>query len=361
MAAPVNPTNTAFVYDPLFLEHETGPGFPESADRLRWLSAHLESVPLGKKLTRVAPDPGLDPLPWIAKIHDPDYIAALRAACEDGAELMANSSDSPISRRSYDAAVRAVGAALVCAAPVLLGFVLPAAELLRLAIIAGDPLFGARFAGFALNSLGMAAGTAAALVGAAVLIVQARRLLPGRVSAAVAGFASFGYAVPGAVIALGVLIPLAAFDRALDGAMQALFGISTGLLLTGSIAALLLAYMVRFLAIALRSVEAAFARIPPSLEEAARALGASRREVLWRVHLPMVRGGLLSAAIFVFADVMKELPATLIVRPFDFDTLAVRVFRLASDGRLEQASTAALAIVVVGILPVILLSRALNR
>jgi len=140
-----------------------------------------------------------------------------------------------------------------------------------------------------------------------------------------------------------------------------MFGVSTGLLLTGSIAALLLAYMVRFLAIALRSVEAAFARIPPSLEEAARALGASRREVLWRVHLPMVRGGLLSAAIFVFADVMKELPATLIVRPFDFDTLAVRVFRLASDGRLEQASTGALAIVLVGILPVILLSRALNR
>ena len=121
MAAPVNPTNTAFVYDPLFLEHETGPGFPESADRLRWLNAHLESVPLGKKLTRVAPDPGLDPLPWIAKIHDPDYIAALRAACEDGAELMANSSDSPISRRSYDAAVRAVGAALTAVDAVMTG------------------------------------------------------------------------------------------------------------------------------------------------------------------------------------------------------------------------------------------------
>ena len=256
---------------------------------------------------------------------------------------------------------RALLATLVCAAPVLFGFVLPAAELLRLAIIAGDPLFGARFAGLALNSLGMAAGTAVALVGVAVLLVQARRLRPGRLGAAVTGFASFGYAMPGAVIALGVLIPLAAFDRAVEGAMRAMFGIPTGLLLTGSIAALLLAYMVRFLAIALRSVEAAFARIPPSLEEAARALGASRREVLWRVHLPMVRGGLVSAAIFVFADVMKELPATLIVRPFDFDTLAVRVFRLASDGRLEQASTAALAIVIVGILPVILLSRALNR
>ena len=149
---------------------------------------------------------------------------------------------------------RALLATLVCAAPVLFGFVLPAAELLRLAIIAGDPLFGARFAGLALNSLGMAAGTAVALVGVAVLLVQARRLRPGRLGAAVTGFASFGYAMPGAVIALGVLIPLAAFDRAVDGAMRAMFGIPTGLLLTGSIAALLLAYMVRFLAIALRSV-----------------------------------------------------------------------------------------------------------
>jgi iron(III) transport system permease protein len=268
---------------------------------------------------------------------------------------------APEVRRVPLSASRGLAAAVLCAVPVLLGFVLPAAELLRLAVVAGDPLFGVRFAGFALNSLGMAAATAALLVVVAVLIVFARRIRPGRLATAAIALAGLGYALPGAVIALGVLLPLAAFDRGLDALMRGAFGVSTGLLLTGSVAALFLAYAVRFLAGALQSVEAAFARVPPSYEEAARALGATRAEVLWRIHLPVVRGGLLSAAIFVFADVMKELPATLILRPFDFETLAVRVFRLASDGRLEQASTAALAIVAVGILPVILLSRAMNR
>jgi len=121
MAAPVNPTNTAFIEDPLFLEHDTGPGFPESADRLRWLSAHLDAVPLGVKLTRMAPDPDIDPRPWIAKVHDADYIAALRAACEDEKEFMADSPDSPISRRSYDAAVQAVGAVLTAVDAVVTG------------------------------------------------------------------------------------------------------------------------------------------------------------------------------------------------------------------------------------------------
>jgi acetoin utilization deacetylase AcuC-like enzyme len=121
MAAAVNPTNTAFVDDPLFLEHDTGPGFPESADRLRWLIAHLDALSLGSKLTRMAPDQDIDPRPWIAKVHDPDYIAALRSACEEGKKFMGDSSDSPISRRSYDAAVRAVGAALTAVDAVMTG------------------------------------------------------------------------------------------------------------------------------------------------------------------------------------------------------------------------------------------------
>ena len=121
MAAPVNPTDTAFVYDPIFLEHDTGPDFPESADRLRWLNAHLDAVPLGQQLTRLEPDQDIDPLPWIAKVHDPDYIAALRSACDNGQEFMGDSSDSPISRRSYDAAVRAVGATLTAVDAVITG------------------------------------------------------------------------------------------------------------------------------------------------------------------------------------------------------------------------------------------------
>lgn len=121
MAAPVNPTNTVFVYDPLFLEHDTGPGFPESADRLRWLTAHLDTVPLGATLTRMAPDPDIDPLPWVAKVHHPDYITSLRNACENGKEFTGGSSDNPISRQSYDAAVRAVGAALTAVDAVMTG------------------------------------------------------------------------------------------------------------------------------------------------------------------------------------------------------------------------------------------------
>lgn len=121
MAAPVNPTNTVFVYDPIFLEHDTGPGFPESADRLRWLNAYLDTVPVGEKLTHVAPDHDIDPLPWIAKVHHPEYIAALRSACGDGKEFMGDSSDSPISRQSYDAAVRAVCAALTAVDEVITG------------------------------------------------------------------------------------------------------------------------------------------------------------------------------------------------------------------------------------------------
>lgn len=252
-------------------------------------------------------------------------------------------------------------ALVLCAMPVLLGFALPAAELVRLAVIAGDPLWGPRFFALAGNSLKMAAGAAVLLVAIALFLGYARRLQGGPAIGAAIGAASLGYAMPGAVIAVGVLIPLAAFDNTLDAFMRAQFGVSTGLLLTGTIAALLFAYTVRYLAVALKTVEAGFARIPRSMDEAARNLGTGPRGLLWRVHLPMLRGGVLTAAIFVFADVMKELPATLIVRPFNFDTLAIRAYRLASDGRLEEASTAALMIVAVGILPVILLSRAINK
>jgi iron(III) transport system permease protein len=254
-----------------------------------------------------------------------------------------------------------LGAALVCALPVVLGFVLPAAELARLALLAGDPLWGPRFFVFATNSLKMAGGAAVLLVLIAVFLAYAQRLQGGPVVGLAVQAASMGYALPGAVIAVGILIPLAAFDNALDALMRQYVGVSTGLLLTGTIGALMFAYVVRYLAVALKTIEASFARIPRSMDEAARNLGAGPRGVLLRVHVPLLRRGLLTASILVFADVMKELPATLIVRPFNFDTLAIRTFRLASDGRLEEASTSALLIVLVGILPVIILSNAMNK
>jgi iron(III) transport system permease protein len=250
---------------------------------------------------------------------------------------------------------------LACALPVLLGFVFPAAELVRLSLLVGDPFWGPRFVAFALNSLMLASITALLLLGVGLFLGYARRLDGGPAIRTALQLASLGYAIPGAVIAIGVLVPLAAFDNALDAMMRARFGISTGLLLSGTMVALIFAYVVRFLAIALSTIEAGLARIPPSLDNAARSLGVAPGRALAAVHLPLLRSSLLSAAIFVFADVMKELPATLIVRPFNLDTLAIRTFRLAADGRLEEASTAALCIVAVGIVPVILLSRAMNE
>ena len=146
-----------------------------------------------------------------------------------------------------------------------------------------------------------------------------------------------------------------------DAGMRARFGVSTGLLLSGTMVALVFAYVVRFLAVALSSVEAGLARIRPSVEDAARMLGRGPGRTLVSVHLPLLRGSLLAAVLLVFVDTMKELPATLIVRPFDLDTLAVRVYNLASDERLAEASTAALLIVVVGLIPVVILSRAMKR
>lgn len=256
---------------------------------------------------------------------------------------------------------KGAGAMIVCFLPVALGFLLPAAELVRLALIAGDPLWGPRFFVFATNSLKMAGGAAVLLVIIAVFLAYAQRLHGGPLVGAAVQAASMGYALPGAVIAVGILIPMAAFDNALDAFMRQTFGYSTGLLLTGTLAALMFAYVVRYLAVALKTTEAAFARIPRSMDEAARNLGAGPAGVLARVHVPLLRRSVLTAAILVFADVMKELPATLIVRPFNFDTLAIRTFRLASDGRLEEAATAALMIVAVGILPVIILSNAMRK
>jgi iron(III) transport system permease protein len=256
---------------------------------------------------------------------------------------------------------KAALAILACTMPVLLGFVIPAGTLLLLAIEAGDPRGLAATLPFAFNSLTLAAVTAMLAVLIAALLAWAQRLYPARWRAAANRVAALGYAVPGSVIAVGALVPLALFDNALDAWMRARFGVSTGLLLSGSIAALVFAYLVRFLAVALSSVESGLARIRPSLFAAARVLGHGPIAAVRKVELPLARGALLSAAVLVFVDTMKELPATLIVRPFDFDTLAVRVHNLASDERLAEASTSALLIVVVGLLPVIVLLRAMRR
>lgn len=256
---------------------------------------------------------------------------------------------------------RAVAAFAVCATPVALGFALPFAILARMAIRVGDPFWGPRYIDYVANSLIVAGIAVVAIVGTALALAYAQRRARGKFVSGAVRIASLGYAIPGSVIAVGVLVPLAAFDNTLDAFMRATFGVSTGLLLSGTVLALIYAYSVRFLAVATGTIEAGMGKIARAMDEAAATLGAGPARVLARVHAPLMWGSTLTAAMLVFVDVLKELPATMIVRPFGFETLAARVYQLASDERIEQASTGAIAIVLVGLLPVALLSWMIVR
>jgi iron(III) transport system permease protein len=256
---------------------------------------------------------------------------------------------------------RAAGATAACLLPLVVGFVVPAGALLAMAITEGDAQLGARFLRLARNSFTLASATALLAVAVSVLLAYAARTATSRWPSTLNRLVGLGYAVPGSVIAVGVLIPVTRVDHWLAAALESSLGIRPGLLLTGGVAALVYAYLVRFLAVALHTVEASLARITPSMEDAARSLGCDPGTMLRRVHLPLLRRGLLTAGLLVFVDVMKELPATLVMRPFDFDTLATHAHVLASDERLAEASTAALAIVVVGVLPLVVVSRQIAR
>ena len=247
---------------------------------------------------------------------------------------------------------RAALATVACSLPLLAGFLVPVMLLLRMSLTQGDTQFGARFVRLAFNSATLAAITAVIAVAVALVLAYGARLSRNRLAAGVTRMAALGYAVPGAVIAIGVLIPVSRVDHWLADA-----GVAEGLVLTGSIGVLVYAYLIRFLGVALQSVEAGLARITPHMEDAARSLGMGSAGTLLRVHTPILRSSLVTAALLVFVDVMKELPATFVMRPFNFDTLAVQAFNLASDERLAEASTASLAIVAGGLLPVFVASR----
>lgn len=252
-------------------------------------------------------------------------------------------------------------AILVCSLPLVMGFVLPALLLLKMALAEGDAQFGERFIMLARNSFVLASITALIGVLLALLLAYGARLSKTTLANALNRLVGLGYAVPGAVIAVGVLIPVTRLDNWLAGQWVHWFGYNPGLLLTGGIAALIYAYLVRVLGVALHTVESSLAKITPNMDDAARSMGLGQGETLRRVHMPMLRGSLLTAALLVFVDVMKELPATLVMRPFNFDTLATQAYTLASDERLAEASTASLAIVAVGLLPLIILSRQISR
>jgi len=252
---------------------------------------------------------------------------------------------------------RAMLALVACFLPLFLGFLLPAGLLLRMALTEGDAQFGQRFLVLSSNSFVLAATTASVAVLLSLLLAYGARLAKGGLPAGLNRLVGLGYAVPGAVIAVGVLIPVTRLDQWLAIQWEGWFGNNPGLLMTGGIAALVYAYLVRFLAVALHAVESGLGKITVSMDDAARSLGLGQGESLRRVHAPLLRSSLLTAGLLVFVDVMKELPATLVMRPFNFDTLATQAYTLASDERLAEASTASLAIVAVGILPLILLSR----
>jgi len=256
---------------------------------------------------------------------------------------------------------RAWAATAACALPLALGFVLPAGVLAYWAAATGADVRLGDYLSDLTTTVQLAAMAAVLAVAVAVFLSYAMRLSPRRPLIVAARVAASGYAIPGPVIAVGVLLPFAWFDNMVDAAMRAGFGISTGLILSGTVVALLFAYLVRFLALSLGSVEASLQRVTRNIDGAARSLGHGPWRTLWRVHLPMIRGGLLTAVLLVFVDVMKELPATLLLRPFNFSTLATRVFEYASDEMFEETGLWSLSIVAAGILPVLVLSYAIGR
>jgi iron(III) transport system permease protein len=267
--------------------------------------------------------------------------------------------------RAVLSGTRAAAAMAACALPVLLGFVLPVILLLRLLLPAWESVDWPRYLHWLANTIGIATGGAAVVLavvlGLAYAARAAERGLPATLVQASVRMMSLGYALPGAVIAVGILVPLARLDNGIDALLRSALGWGTGLLLTGSVFALLYGYLVRYFAVAYQSVEAGLARITPAMDASARSLGASTLETFRRVHLPILAPSVLAATLLVFVDVMKELPATLVLRPFNFDTLAVIAYQMASDERLAEAALPALSIVLVGVIPVALLSRAIGR
>lgn len=246
------------------------------------------------------------------------------------------------------------GAALFCAMPVFVGFLLPLLILLRLLLREESLNFGARYIGWLQNSIVLAGATAMIAVAICLLLAYAARVTKSRLQAACNRIVSMGYAIPGAVIAVGILIPLSRLDA---------WGAEHGMtfLLTGSVVALIYAYLVRFLAVSYQSVQAGLSKITPSMDASARSLGHGLGSMLWRVHTPLLWRSVLTAGLLVFVDVVKELPATLTVRPFNFDTLAVITYQLTADERLAEAALPAFTIVMIAFVPVLVLARAIAK
>jgi len=252
------------------------------------------------------------------------------------------------------------GSMIACAIPVLAGFFIPLLILVDMFLENMGAALDARFIQYAFNTFLVAILSGFIALFISLVMAYSLRLHPTYLTKTAARIGSMGYAIPGSVIAVGILIPFGWFDNTLDAWLRTTFGISSGLLLSGTIFALVFAYVVRFLAVSFTTVEASLTKITPNMDEAAEGLGYRFDQILRKIHIPMMSGSLFAAMMLVIVDVIKELPATLIVRPFNFDTLAVQVYRLASDERLAESSGAALAIILAGLIPVIILSKSIS-
>ncbi len=246
------------------------------------------------------------------------------------------------------------------AIPVLLGFIVPFCALTTYAVKYFDVSWSPEFVGYAANSFGLSLCAAFVTLILGIVLAYSKRLNKGRAAKILIRVSGLGYAVPGAVLAVGIIVPFAAFDNGLDALAREYLGVSTGLLLSGSAFAILFAYVVRFLAVASGAVESSLDKVTHNMDMAARSLGHSYLSTLLQVHLPIIRRGALTAMLVVFVDCMKELPATLILRPFNFETLATQVYQFASDELLEQSALSALVIVLVGLIPVIMLDKSIH-
>ena len=241
----------------------------------------------------------------------------------------------------------------ICAAPIAFGFVFPVLFMLRPLVLGWNNLLWSQFASWTLNSLWLAGLSAALATALALGLAFAVRRQPDVLTRAAVQLASLGYAVPGAVIVVGLLLPVGWLQSA---APQT----GAGYWVTATVLGVVWAYLVRFSAVALQSIQSGYSRIPPSFDDSARMLGTTGAGLLARVHWPLLKRSVAVAGLLVFVDVMKELPATLVLRPFNSDTLAVVTYQLARDERLGEAALPALALVLVGLLPVALLSRTLR-
>ena len=252
-------------------------------------------------------------------------------------------------------------AVFFCILPVLCGFILPVCFLTYWAVKTYSYVVDRSFIILMWHSILLAASAAILAMLLALFMSYGKRRYPGYLTRLAVNFSGMGYAMPGTVIAVGVMLPFGWLDNRIDTFFRTNFEYSTGLILSGTLIALMFAYMVRFLALSLKTVDAGLIKIKPSIDEVGRSVGMRPLTLIRKIHIPMLRGSLLTAVLLVFVDVLKELPATLILRPFNFNTLAVRTYELANEERLADASCSALAILLVGIIPVIYLSRTIAK